>query len=310
MKTKKIKIGEIIVDDNIQSRTGLNGHIIDEYAEEIKLGAQFPPVDLFFDGKLYFLTDGFHRYQAFKKENKTIIPSIIHKGSRREAILYSVGVNSQHGIRRTNMDKQRAVCKLLNDGEWSQWSDGEIARRCSVSQAFVSKLRRELTENGFESPSKRKGADGRIIDTTKIGKESKDSKEETSSETTEDQAHINESSDDKDKEDQPETVNVDMDFSEEPSSPQSAKTTESSNDDEKGEDNEIISEEEIEDLLSQIKNLSYDLSSAIAEVNKILPQKGTISQSIQDQLIKSMEKINRTWTSYITAIDDIIDDRK
>lgn len=59
----------------------------------------------------------------------------------RDAILFSVGVNSSHGLRRTNADKRRSVMRLLDDAEWSTWSDREIARRCGVSQPFVGNLR-------------------------------------------------------------------------------------------------------------------------------------------------------------------------
>jgi hypothetical protein len=36
---------------------------------------------------------------------------------------------------------------LLQDPEWSHWSDAEVARRCAVSDRFVSKLRRQLSPN-------------------------------------------------------------------------------------------------------------------------------------------------------------------
>jgi len=42
-------------------------------------------------------------------------------------------------------DKRRAVMKLLNDDEWSQWSDREIARRCAVSHMTVNRLREEMS---------------------------------------------------------------------------------------------------------------------------------------------------------------------
>jgi hypothetical protein len=34
---------------------------------------------------------------------------------------------------------------LLEDEEWSQWSDREIARQCAVSKSFVSKVRPSLS---------------------------------------------------------------------------------------------------------------------------------------------------------------------
>jgi hypothetical protein len=170
IKTMNINITDIVAEVDIQSRAGLNKDFIDEYADDLKLGAEFPSVDVFYDGTYYFLTDGFHRYEAFKKVGKTSISANIHHGTRRDAILFSVGVNAKHGNRRTNDDKKRAVRKLLNDNEWAKMSDGEIAKRCAVSQPFVSKIRRVLTQNGSESPDVRTGADGRDIDTSNIGK--------------------------------------------------------------------------------------------------------------------------------------------
>ncbi|MBP2312983.1 transposase-like protein [Azospirillum soli] len=38
--------------------------------------------------------------------------------------------------------------RLLEDPEWSGWSDREIARRCGVVHAFVNKLRKEFTVHG------------------------------------------------------------------------------------------------------------------------------------------------------------------
>ena len=58
-----------------------------------------------------------------------------------DAILYSVGANAAHGLRRTNEDKRRAVMKLLNDPVWAGWASREIARRCAVDDKTVLALR-------------------------------------------------------------------------------------------------------------------------------------------------------------------------
>ena len=44
---------------------------------------------------------------------------------------------------------------LLKYPEWSGWSDAEIARRCAVTQQFVSKLRASLTTVVSEPPAVR-----------------------------------------------------------------------------------------------------------------------------------------------------------
>ena len=66
-------------------------------------------------------------------------------GSLRDTILHSAGANATHGLRRSNADKRRAVLLLLEDEEWSRWSNSEIARRCVVSDKTVASLRIDLT---------------------------------------------------------------------------------------------------------------------------------------------------------------------
>lgn len=175
--TKKtmVNIGAIRVDGGTQMRAGLDDSTVFDYTQ-IMIAAQgwgeFPVVIAYHDGQDYWLADGFHRVAAFKDAfpdaNKTI-PVDVRAGTRRDAILHAAGANAEHGLRRTNADKRRAVEVLLRDEEWAAWSDHEIARQCTVSQNFVSSVRRELTKIGFQSPTTRRGADGRTIDTTNIG---------------------------------------------------------------------------------------------------------------------------------------------
>lgn len=141
-----LPIDKIKTDDQTQSRAMMDAGTIDEYSEAMLEGAEFPPIDVFFDGSDHWVADGFHRITAARRVGRTEINVTLHEGGLREAILYSVGVNASHGLRRNNSDKRRAVTRLLRDPEWSQWSDREIARRCCVSNRFVSNLR------GFVAP--------------------------------------------------------------------------------------------------------------------------------------------------------------
>lgn len=144
MKTKIIKLSDIVIDAGTQQREKINDEIVEEYAEAIKCGAKFPSITAFFDGVQYYLVDGFHRYHAHRIAEIEVIQSDIIDGTRREARLFSAGVNGTHGIRPTNSDKRKAVLVLLTDEEWSQWSDHRIAKHCKVTQPFVSKIRKEL----------------------------------------------------------------------------------------------------------------------------------------------------------------------
>lgn len=138
-----IAVARIRLDGGTQPRCSLSSETVEEYAEALKTGAKFPPVVVFYDGESNWLADGFHRVEAHKKLGTDMMEAVVHQGDRRDAILHSVGANSEHGVRRTNADKRRAVERLLRDEEWSRWTDSEIARRCRVSHPFVGKLRRE-----------------------------------------------------------------------------------------------------------------------------------------------------------------------
>ncbi len=69
------------------------------------------------------MVDGFHRVEAAKQAGITELPFIEKSGTYREALLFSLTVNATHGLRRSNADKRKAVMTLLEDSEWSQWSN-------------------------------------------------------------------------------------------------------------------------------------------------------------------------------------------
>jgi hypothetical protein len=138
-------ITDIRTDGATQSRESLDVATVAEYADAMANGAAFPAVVVFYDGQSYWLADGFHRVAAAKQSGMAEIDADVRQGSRRDAILLSVGANSSHGLRRTNADKRRAVMTLLNDEEWSRWSDREIARRCVVSHVTVKNYRDEIS---------------------------------------------------------------------------------------------------------------------------------------------------------------------
>ncbi|MFC6197843.1 ParB N-terminal domain-containing protein [Ponticaulis profundi] len=145
MANPLLNISDIRVNGGTQSRAAINKEVVADYAEAMRDGAQFPAIVVFYDGSSYWLADGFHRYEAFARAEKYEVPAEIHQGTQRDAILYSVGANAQHGLRRSSDDKRRAVQVLLNDPEWSSWSNREIARQCGVSDWLVRDLRNSLT---------------------------------------------------------------------------------------------------------------------------------------------------------------------
>lgn len=160
----------IKVDGGTQSRAVLNQTVVDEYADALAEGVSFPPVVVFYDGQAHWLADGFHRFRAHEKLGLAEIAADVRQGTRRDAILFSVGANETHGLRRTNEDKRRAVLTLLNDAEWAKWSDREIARRCNVSDKTVGALRPVTAEIRSERTYTTKHGTTATMNTAAIGK--------------------------------------------------------------------------------------------------------------------------------------------
>lgn len=172
--TKTLPLSEIKIEAGTQIRLDMDDTTIQKYHHAlVKLKAKFPPVIVFESRGLYYLADGFHRFKAYKMARRKSIHCEIRKGTKREAILYAVGCNAEHGLPRTNEDKKNAVMTLLSDKTWSEWSSNQIAKACKVSHTYVNKLRKNVTSN-VSSQRKVMTKHGTMstMDVSKIGQKS------------------------------------------------------------------------------------------------------------------------------------------
>lgn len=135
-------LSKIRLDGGTQPRAALNEDLIGEYAARMDAGDEFPPVVVFYDGKTYWLGDGFHRVFAAQRNKAKNIAADVRQGTLRDAVLHSVSANAGHGLRRTQDDKRRAILTLLNDPEWRKWTDRSIATKCAVDHKTVASLRK------------------------------------------------------------------------------------------------------------------------------------------------------------------------
>lgn len=138
-----MKLTEITLDGDLQIRDKINDEAVDAYTEVLREGGKLPPVTIFSNGSSNLLADGWHRYFAHKKAGLALIEVSVIQGGKRDAIKFAAGANDTHGVRRTNADKQNAVRKMLDDMEWSELSDREIAKICKVSNVMVSAMRKK-----------------------------------------------------------------------------------------------------------------------------------------------------------------------
>lgn len=141
---KTLNLAAIIIDKGTQSRAQISEETVTDYAEAMSAGDQFPAITVFHDGVDYYLADGFHRLHAAKRLGRASIQVNVEQGTLRDAILFSLGANNNHGLRRSNADKRKCVRTLLEDFEWGEMSVAEMAHLCAVSPQLVMAVKQEM----------------------------------------------------------------------------------------------------------------------------------------------------------------------
>ena len=140
-KQNYLQIGLIRIDGETQSRVQIDIDYVEELRDAIRDGVVLPPVDVWFDGDEYWLSDGFHRHLGYLKADMESIPVTIHQGTVEDARWAACAANQTHGLRRTNKDKIRAVLMALKHPNAETMTDREIAKHCGVDGKTVAKYR-------------------------------------------------------------------------------------------------------------------------------------------------------------------------
>lgn len=141
---KTVNIQAIVIDKGTQSRAQISEETVTDYAEAMQAGDQFPAITVYHDGVDYYLADGFHRLHAALRLGRASIQAEVKTGTLRDAILFSLGANDKHGLRRSNADKRKCVRTLLEDFEWGDLTVNEMARICAVSPQLVLAVKQEM----------------------------------------------------------------------------------------------------------------------------------------------------------------------
>ena len=156
----KIKIEEL--DLSLQTRAGTDAETIDNYAEAMADGAQFPEVTVFTDGAHYWLADGFHRVMAAKQNGRTVIAADVRKGTEDDAVVFGGTANNKQGKRPTRADVQHFLQMVWDRREaifGGTPTGGNLAEKCGVShttgERFVRERLAEMPNEPMISPRKK-----------------------------------------------------------------------------------------------------------------------------------------------------------
>ena len=162
MSVSYLKIEEVQTA-GMQVRAAMSEDTIAEYMEAMADGAVFPPVLCFHDGKAYWMADGFHRFEAWRRSGCKKVKAEIKNGERLDALRHALRANLDHGLRRTNADKKRAVAVAYENrqelGLGEVPSSRSIADLIGVSHTFATN--QLATVASWKGSTERTGTDGK-----------------------------------------------------------------------------------------------------------------------------------------------------
>ena len=164
-----LPIEKIRIDGDTQPRADINKNAVEEYASLISEKVLMPPVIVYFDGKEYWLVDGFHRYFSHKKLGLTEMLVDIRNGTLREAQFFSKGAHNGRGLGHNSKDYEYIILSMVSDKEWGQLSNRALGKHVGISAMTVGRIKKKADVQ--QSPKKktiRKGKE-HTVDTTNIG---------------------------------------------------------------------------------------------------------------------------------------------
>jgi len=171
----QLDIERIKLDRGTQPRLNLDMDLVKDYAEKMRDGVEFPPVDVFFDGGEYILAAGFNRLHATKSNGNLTIECNLFTGTIRDAKFHAWKSNNTHGEKLKSGELRSILNQMLDDEEYSQWSNKKIAKELGVSSMTVGRVRVAREEQSKEpEPTQRKYIDKngneKMMETSNIGK--------------------------------------------------------------------------------------------------------------------------------------------
>jgi regulator of replication initiation timing len=167
---KQININNIRTDGGTQVRLELLHDKVDEYAELMAEGVEFPPLIAFHDGSNYWLADGFHRYFAQKKNDASLINVDVRVGTKAEAKDFARTANNKHGMPLSHADRRNMIIEMLNDPDCATYTNEMLSEKAGVSKRSVMRVKQSL-ESDNESTLKTyvdKNNIARTVDTAKL----------------------------------------------------------------------------------------------------------------------------------------------
>jgi hypothetical protein len=159
---QKLKLAGITVDPTIQPRAkGLDQSHVDDLAQAYRDKKAINCPTVWKIGDVYKLSQGFHRVQAAHEAGLKELEFHVMVGTDLDCAIDALCANQEHGLKRTNEDKRRAVDRILE--LCPNWTNTRIEAAAGVSDWLVNERRSlvQVPDSGTSEPQKRVGKDGK-----------------------------------------------------------------------------------------------------------------------------------------------------
>jgi hypothetical protein len=142
---KLIPLDKVQIDRSTQARVKKNPEHVQALVEVLEAGKEFvADIEVYHDGYVYWLADGFHRADAYAKAGRAKVWAQVREGTHRDAAIHAAGANAEHGLPRSRKDIRRAIGLLLEDEEIARLADTTIAKLARTTDKTVASVRREI----------------------------------------------------------------------------------------------------------------------------------------------------------------------
>jgi len=165
---KVLPLAQLRRDARLQMRERMDENHTLTLVAVLDRGAKLDAVRVKYDGTAYWLTDGFHRVAAHEHLGRTEIECEVTRGDFDDAVIDAAGSNTEEKLKRSNVDKRRAIEALLANAKCADWSNRRIADHAGVSEGSVRNARgdapsapAQVTQVKGAAPTSRKGRDGK-----------------------------------------------------------------------------------------------------------------------------------------------------
>lgn len=116
-KSQKIDIGLIVLDREYYPRVQSNWQTVARYADALRAGEVFPPVEAVKRGREYVVIDGWHRVLAYKQVGTAMVMVIVHVGlPRKRWLLKAAELNRRNGRQMSKQDRVMVAVRLQQQG--------------------------------------------------------------------------------------------------------------------------------------------------------------------------------------------------